>query len=747
MFQEFPYTNFHQLNLDWIVKIAKDFLDQYTHIQEVIQTGLDDLAESRETGLAELDQKRLDSLAELNQKTMDGLADLQDKYDTLNGLLQAWYDTHSADIAGQLADAIIDFNTAAEAKSQALLDSWPADYSELVTGYNNLKTAVTKKATDSIIDHNNLLENVNIIPNAVNSTGTIASNADNDIYLVNLTSGTKYFFKGVRFIYDGTTLIFNTTQINQIKYVTASVTGLHYVTVNKTVADAFLCTESNYLAGDYGTLLIPLYDSNTLAQTPGTSQKKPASQKMVGDSIKAINITELSGIGIADGTNLLSTYVEYYAGKYASKDADTGKVKFNNNASYNCYVIPVSPGRYTYSDNARMACYTDTLGGNVVNDGYYSNAHSSSDCPQDGNFLYLSIDVSYTNFMIARGYFLPTATKYKINNLYDEIPLKIYGNGYARAAGNLSNGEGLYVPKTNVKKNNVYSFTAEITTFSSIQIGHGTTLNGATWIEIDSTNVTLHCYGESDITYPHGLSISNYIDVQIIVGTGTAIVKVYSDGALFTHEVKWLGDDRGDVYVKSVNSTLTNCVFTWSSEDFRKSLWIFGDSYLTFGSETRWPYYIIGDGFIDNVLLNAYPGETSQYANVSLHNALNYYGKPEKIVWALGMNDGSDSDNTPNSNWSNYITLLLNYCTQFGITPILATIPSVPSINHEAKNSWVRNSGYRYIDFAKAVGAQANGTWYEGMLSSDNVHPTEKGAKALYFRALLDCPEITFSNP
>ena len=127
MFQEFPYTNFHQLNLDWIVKIAKDFLDQYTHIQEVIQTGLDDLAASRETGLEEL-----------NQKTLDGLADLQEKYDTLNGLLQDWYDTHSADIAGQLADAIADFNTAAEAKSQALIDSWPADYSELVTEYDYL---------------------------------------------------------------------------------------------------------------------------------------------------------------------------------------------------------------------------------------------------------------------------------------------------------------------------------------------------------------------------------------------------------------------------------------------------------------------------------------------------------------------------------------------------------------------------------------------------------------------------------
>ena len=143
MFQEFPYTNFHELNLDWIVKIAKDFLDQYTHIQEVIQTGLEDLAESRETGLADLAESRATGLSELNQKTLDGLADLQEKYDTLYALLQAWYDTHSADIAGQLAVAIADFNSAAGAKSQELLDSWPDDYSELVTEYNNIKSSLS----------------------------------------------------------------------------------------------------------------------------------------------------------------------------------------------------------------------------------------------------------------------------------------------------------------------------------------------------------------------------------------------------------------------------------------------------------------------------------------------------------------------------------------------------------------------------------------------------------------------------
>ena len=84
----FPYTNFHDMNLDWMIKIAKDFLDQYTHIQEVIEQGLVDLQEKTDTGLEAL----------------------QDKYDTLAGLLQDWYDEHSEDIAGQLADALEDLN-------------------------------------------------------------------------------------------------------------------------------------------------------------------------------------------------------------------------------------------------------------------------------------------------------------------------------------------------------------------------------------------------------------------------------------------------------------------------------------------------------------------------------------------------------------------------------------------------------------------------------------------------------------
>lgn len=142
MFEQFPYTDMHQLNLDWIIKIAKDFLDQYTSIQQIIADGEQSLHDA----------------------TQDGLNDLQEKANTLQGLLDAWYTEHSADIANQLADALQDlndwytehsgfldqyvsdsiaaFNTAAETKAAETIASIPADYSTFYKAFENLQNSL-----------------------------------------------------------------------------------------------------------------------------------------------------------------------------------------------------------------------------------------------------------------------------------------------------------------------------------------------------------------------------------------------------------------------------------------------------------------------------------------------------------------------------------------------------------------------------------------------------------------------------
>ena len=83
--------------MDWIIKIAKDFLDQYTSIQQIISDG--------ETSLTNL--------------TESGLSQLQDKADALEELLQEWYNTHSNDIQQALTDAL---NDIASALSESIED-------------------------------------------------------------------------------------------------------------------------------------------------------------------------------------------------------------------------------------------------------------------------------------------------------------------------------------------------------------------------------------------------------------------------------------------------------------------------------------------------------------------------------------------------------------------------------------------------------------------------------------------------
>lgn len=108
----------------------------------------------------------------------------------------------------------------------------------------------------------------------------------------------------------------------------------------------------------------------------------------------------------------------------------------------------------------------------------------------------------------------------------------------------------------------------------------------------------------------------------------------------------------------------------------------------------------------------------------------------------------NDPDNgAVNTSWLNCVETLISNCEKYGVEPILATIPNVPSYDNTYKNAWVKASGYRYIDFAKAVGAESAGsTWYAGCLSSDNTHPTERGARLLCLQALQDVSELTLGN-
>ena len=123
MFEKLPYTNFHDLNLDWIIEVVKDFLSKYNHIQELIDTGI---------------------------------SDIQKKADEMQAMLDEWYETHSDQLARQLAQSLDDLNEQyninvtefiqqADEKAAQTIASIPADYSALSADVANLKKLKKKK--------------------------------------------------------------------------------------------------------------------------------------------------------------------------------------------------------------------------------------------------------------------------------------------------------------------------------------------------------------------------------------------------------------------------------------------------------------------------------------------------------------------------------------------------------------------------------------------------------------------------
>lgn len=296
------------------------------------------------------------------------------------------------------------------------------------------------------------------------------------------------------------------------------------------------------------------------------------------------------------------------------------------------------------------------------------------------------------------------------------------------------------------RKNSRIAFSGNFSSFTNLTIGL-TVYGGSDYnkLVIDSTKVTAYNYDGTATEYTHGITITNNIQVLLEIGFAmNCNLTLVSNGVAFTQtNIRWDGKYNTYVYAKS-NKAMTDCVLSWTSKDMNKSIWMFGDSY--FGYTNHWAYFLNQSGYVNNCMMNSYPGEASADAIKALKTYLNY-ATPQVVVWCMGMNDGGDTDSTtPSSSWLTAFTELVSLSEIFGFRIVVATIPTVPTIDHTGQNYYVRNSGYDVIDFAYAVGAQADGTWFSGMLSDDGVHPSNTGARALFMRFLADFPEIMIDD-
>ena len=437
--------------------------------------------------------------------------------------------------------------------------------------------------------------------------------------------------------------------------------------------------------------------------------------------------------------NLFSKASLVASGKYVDRITND-KAVLSDNANYNTYLLPVDgESTYTFIDTRTAVVVSDleyTAVGSLLT--YAKTINSTG-----GTYILFSLNPTtypVTNYKVTK----PVA-EYTIPNNWNLD--KGTKTGYQRKTGSIASGGSLALTgKTAIKYGYQIIFKAFISAFDELKLAFYNYNNSAisNAINITSSNLVIYVGSTAVETLPHGLTIANDISLVLDYRSDGVKVTLYSNGSSFSTTTTFERLTSGVVSpsIISTGTICTSAVFEITVPSAKKPIWYFGDSYISFTNTARWAYYLVNDGFDGNTLLNGYAGGTSATTVFAL-TALLEYGTPKYAVFATGMNDGSDSADAPSTSWINARNNFISLCENNGIEMIFATVPTVPSVNNEQKNAWVKSSGYRYIDFAKAVGADGTGAWYSGMLSGDNVHPTEKGAKALYTQVLIDLPEVT----
>lgn len=304
MFQNFPYTDMHQLNLDWIIKIAKDFLDQYTHIQELIETGINDI----------------------DEKTNEGLSALQADYERLEGLLDQWYETHDAELEGTIADAlesisqtlssaITTFSAAADQKGAQVIASLPPDYTELITEITNLQNLLTTSFNAPVLlDDSFYTETDKIIDNT--AMNLVDFNGWNSTLYIPIPSLYTVFF-GNGF----PTTAYNTFVLYDENYTvlyaghgdfTVSVTDYPTAKYFRSSVDVPLKTYKTYIQTnnyDYLFSIIELFNTNGAIPNAYLSN---ADEIMAGDGTTVVSFNDFN---LSDFIPIISRNVHFY-GKY-----------------------------------------------------------------------------------------------------------------------------------------------------------------------------------------------------------------------------------------------------------------------------------------------------------------------------------------------------------------------------------------------------------------------------------------------
>lgn len=410
-----------------------------------------------------------------------------------------------------------------------------------------------------------------------------------------------------------------------------------------------------------------------------------------------------------------------------------------------------SSSSYAYTD------YIPVQGGDVLN-GYmrfctaYNSSKSAMNAYFGNNVSTYTVNSAVAYVRISR----EKVYKSKALTITREV---VMGNSYSKIAnvdtvcngadgirqtGSLSDSTMSLTAYAPIRNGKEIGFKGDITAFNKLTIGCGTTDVNSERVEIDTTNVVLYAANTAISTTAHGLTFTGYIFVSVdIDGNAKPKITVYTDGGRYQVSIDdaWIGASANIYATADDSTTLTNCLLTFTAAGLKKDIWYCGDSYMAERDGEKIPLQLKYIGVYDHINSVGYSGAGAGDVNPYIQKLFGMGKYPKYLVWALGMNDADSG--AVNATWKSVYDQLTALADEKQFELILATIPNTPTVDNKYKNAIVRASGYRYIDFASSVQTEEDAsTWKEGMLASDNTHPTAEGSKALASQLCVDFPEI-----
>lgn len=306
----------------------------------------------------------------------------------------------------------------------------------------------------------------------------------------------------------------------------------------------------------------------------------------------------------------------------------------------------------------------------------------------------------------------------------------------------LKEDESYQLVNSSIKQFYTINFKGTIEKFDTLSIGKGSgryltsnlTITPDSIISTRITNVT------NRKAIKHALQLKNELSIKIERDLSSSTITIINEGDTLSFSSDFIGMNHP--FIRSSGTQIKVDTFEFICEDYFSDVFVFGDSYVNSANPARWPYYTHAAGY--QFLCDGLPGGRSKDSFDFINAAFSIH-QPKYAIWCLGMNDKSDEGRIPNEDWKIYAKKVMDLCAKHNVTLIFSTVPSVEKRNNRGKNDFVRASGYRYIDFDKAV-SDGEGKWEEGLLAKDGVHPTEKGAEAMADRFLMDFPEIKNYN-